>query len=105
MSNEPREIHHIVNAETWRKACEAGEYAPDSLKDEGFIHFSTTDQVSRTLARYYEGVENLLLVTYEADCFGDNLVFEATVSDEVFPHIYCAIDPAAARSVESIDRS
>lgn len=97
--NKLIEIHHIVDADVWARAVDAGIYAPDSLDDEGFVHFSRTAQVPGTLKRYYADVENLVLVTFDAASFGDDLVFEATVSDEEFPHVYSTIDPSHAISV------
>ncbi len=100
----PNEIHHIVEATVWADAVERGTYAPESLETEGFVHFSTTEQLDATLERYYADVENLVVVTFDAALFGDELVYEATVSDEEFPHVYSAIDPRRVLRVQRLAR-
>gem|GEM_PF-4677484 len=56
-------IFKIVHNDEWRAAEAAGIYR-GSAKDQadGFLHFSTEDQLIGTLTRYYADAEDLVLV-------------------------------------------
>ena len=47
-------LHHLVSAAEWSGVGD--EYRPASLAAEGFIHFSTADQIPATSLRYYAEV-------------------------------------------------
>jgi len=76
-------LFHIITAEAWAEAEALGTYAPPSLSSEGFIHLSTAEQVPGTLARFYAGVPDLLLLSVEVS----DAVFEE-VGHGTFPHLY-----------------
>jgi uncharacterized protein (DUF952 family) len=69
--------------------------SPDDVRD-GFIHFSTRDQVGETAARYFSGLDDLVLVTVDADELGHRLKWEAARGCALFPHLYGQLDTAAA---------
>jgi hypothetical protein len=60
-------IYKICPASAWREAERLGAYrgSADDARD-GFIHFSTAAQVPGTLAKYYSGQSNLLLIAVDA---------------------------------------
>ena len=82
-------IYKIVPALLWQEARRAGQFsgAPVDLAD-GFIHFSTADQVAETAARHFEGQTDLLLVAVDAGALGDTLVYEPSRGGALFPHLY-----------------
>ncbi|AWI55866.1 hypothetical protein AB395_0000182 [Sinorhizobium fredii CCBAU 45436] len=82
-------IYKIVPALLWQEARRAGQFAgaPVDLAD-GFIHFSTGDQVGETAARHFEGQTDLLLVAVDAGALGDKLVYEPSRGGALFPHLY-----------------
>jgi uncharacterized protein (DUF952 family) len=56
---------------------------------DGFLHFSTKTQIPETLARYYTGQTDLVLVAVETDALGTALRWEHAPSrGEDFPHLY-----------------
>jgi uncharacterized protein (DUF952 family) len=61
-------IYKIVPASLWQEARRSGRFdgAPVDLAD-GYVHFSTGEQVVETAARYFEGQEDLLLVAVDGD--------------------------------------
>ena len=75
----------IVNL--WEKAEAEGHFsgAEIDLRD-GFIHFSTAEQLGDTLRLHFEGVENLLLLTIDG-CRLD-LKWEPARNGNLFPHLY-----------------
>ncbi|MEP6600057.1 MAG: DUF952 domain-containing protein [Actinomycetota bacterium] len=90
-------IFHIVDRDVWRAAVVAGEYRPASLESEGFVHCSFAEQVPGTLARYYSGIANLLVVELDGARLTDVLRVEDTTGrGEAFPHVYAPIPIDAA---------
>ena len=41
-----RALFHIVDRTAWQAAAASGEYRPDSLSSEGFVHCSFAEQVA-----------------------------------------------------------
>ncbi len=93
----PGIIYKIVPETLWREAEAAGRFdgAPVDLKD-GFIHFSTAAQVRETAARHFAGLAGLLLVAVDGGRLGTALKWEQSRGGALFPHLYAALDPAAA---------
>jgi uncharacterized protein (DUF952 family) len=51
LNSEP--IFHITSRSQWQQALEIGIYQAESLKNEGFIHFSKFEQVVATANRFF----------------------------------------------------
>lgn len=81
-------IYKILRAEEWAALRDTGETngAPIDVAD-GYIHFSTATQVAETAAKYFAGVDGLMLLAYDADAL-DNLVWEPSRGGALFPHVY-----------------
>jgi uncharacterized protein (DUF952 family) len=93
-------IYRIVTSEVWRRAEAAGSFdgTEHDLRD-GFIHFSTADQVAQTAARHYAGQADLLLVGVNAEALGSALRWEPSRGGALFPHLYGALALGAVVSV------
>ena len=93
-------VYKICPRALWREAEALGRFtgAPVDHAD-GFIHFSTADQVAETAARHFAGQEDLLLVAVEADALGPALRFEPSRGGALFPHLYADLPLSAVRSV------
>ena len=85
----PSIIYKICESALWREAERAGMLrgAPVDLRD-GFIHFSTADQVRETAARHFAGASDLMLVAVDADALGAALKWEISRGGDLFPHLY-----------------
>lgn len=90
-------IYKICPADLWRAAVAAGVFrgSPVDLSD-GFIHFSTADQVKETAARYFSGETGLVLAAFDDTAFGPGLRYEPSRGGALFPHLYGPLDPKAA---------
>jgi uncharacterized protein (DUF952 family) len=82
-------IYKICPESLWREAEVKGVFpgAPVDIAD-GFIHFSTADQVRETARRHFAGQEGLLLIAVEPESFGEALRFEPSRGGDLFPHLY-----------------
>ncbi|WP_299479751.1 DUF952 domain-containing protein [uncultured Roseibium sp.] len=96
-------IFKIVPKSMWQQAVEAGVFAgaPIDLTD-GFIHFSTAEQVRETASKHFNGQHDLLLAAFEAESFSENLKWEPSRGDALFPHLYATLDPATALWVKEL---
>lgn len=90
-------IYKIAPDSLWRDAEAAGVFsgAPIDLAD-GFIHFSTAEQVRETAAKHFAGQDNLLLIAVDAEKLDDALKWEVSRGGALFPHLYTPLDPASA---------
>lgn len=83
----------------------AAPYQPDSLRSEGFIHFSTAAQVAGSANRYYADHSELLVLEVPVAGLSAELVWENTVGGtEPFPHLYGALQPDEVTRVHRIAR-
>lgn len=93
-------IYKIATEKQWREAEAAGVFAGALVDEEdGFIHFSTADQVAETARRHFAGQDDLLLVAVDAGKLGDALKFEPSRGGALFPHLYAPLPMAAVRKV------
>lgn len=93
-------IYKILSTEAWETAVAAGVFAgaPVDLAD-GFIHFSTADQVAETAGKHFAGRAGLVLAAFDAHAFGAALKWEISRGGARFPHLYATLDPALALRV------
>lgn len=98
-------IFKICHRADWETAAKAGAYS-GSAKDlaDGFLHFSTAEQLAGTLARYYAQEDGLVLVAVDAAALGATLKFEPSRDGALFPHLYSALPASAVAWVEAIRR-
>ncbi|MFC6687186.1 DUF952 domain-containing protein [Jhaorihella thermophila] len=82
-------IYKIFRAPEWAALQEAGETAgaPVDLAD-GFIHFSTAEQVAETAAKHFAGEDGLVLLAVDAETLGEALRWEPSRGGALFPHLY-----------------
>ncbi|HEY1632002.1 MAG TPA: DUF952 domain-containing protein [Rhizomicrobium sp.] len=94
-------IFKIVHAAEWDMV---GDLYAGSEKDraDGFLHFSTAEQVPGTLARYYAGARDLVLVAVDEAVLGAALRYEPSRDGALFPHLYAALPVAAVTWVRPI---
>jgi uncharacterized protein (DUF952 family) len=94
----PSTIYKISPRAPWEAAQAAGQFdgAPVDLAD-GFIHFSTADQVQETARRHFAGQSDLILAAIDADVLGSALVWEPSRGGELFPHLYAPLLATAVR--------
>jgi uncharacterized protein (DUF952 family) len=96
-------IYKICPASAWREAERLGVYrgSADDARD-GFIHFSTATQVNETARKHFFGQTGLFLIEVDAAALGDELRWERSRNDELFPHLYGQLDLGAVLRVISM---
>jgi uncharacterized protein (DUF952 family) len=99
-------IFKIVHSGEWR-AAEAERIYGGSGKDkaDGFLHFSTEEQLLGTLTRYYADAGDLVLVAVDADALGDALKYEPSTAGALYPHLYGDLPLSTVKWSRPIKRS
>jgi uncharacterized protein (DUF952 family) len=94
-----RMIYKVLTAEQWA-AAEAGEpiQAPVDVAD-GYVHFSTDQQIQATLSKWFKGKTGCVLASFDSDDFGPSLKWETARGGDLFPHVYGDVRAWQVRSL------
>ena len=96
-------IYHMCPAEAWAEAVAAGEYrGTEDDRRDGFLHFSTADQIAESARLHRAGQTGLVLVAVDPARLGARLRWETSRGGGLFPHLYGPLLPAEAASIESL---
>jgi glutathione S-transferase len=109
MGAEVELIYHTTRLADWQAAVRRGSYALSTIgrtvAEEGFIHASFPSQVQGVLDRYYQDVEDPLVLLHIATAAVVGLLrIEPAASGERFPHVYGELPVAAVVVVEPLAR-
>ena len=86
-------VYKIVSTEVWNNAVAAGIFqGADVDITDGYIHFSTADQVQSTLQKHFSRQSDLTLVAVDAQLLVGQIVYEEAREGELFPHLYSPLD-------------
>jgi uncharacterized protein (DUF952 family) len=85
-------IYKIIDIDEWKKTKENSYYS-GSKKDleNGYIHFSSEEQVRGTLKKFYTNQKNLFLLKVDTVKL-DHLLWEQASDGNMFPHLYSSLD-------------
>lgn len=103
---EPRSsdwIFHITARSAWNIALATGDYRPESLANEGFIHCSNWEQLVGTAHRYFQGQVDLVLLCIHPKRVNSELRYELGHESMLFPHIYGPLNLEAVVQVVPFD--
>jgi uncharacterized protein (DUF952 family) len=94
-------LFHIAPREAWQRAVASGLYRAPSLDTEGFIHLSTEAQWPKTLARFFFGATDLLLLVIDPVRVHAAIRFEPADGED-FPHLYGPLEVSAVVEVREL---
>ncbi|MCH9729808.1 MAG: DUF952 domain-containing protein [Actinomycetia bacterium] len=96
-------LFHLCSAAHWQAARESGELRPDSLREAGFVHLSSPEQVHLPANRLYAGRTDLMLLHLDAARLRAPVRWEPGAPSDpdamVFPHLYGPLPVAAVINV------
>lgn len=105
------QIYHITTRDAALEARFTGEYRPESLAREGFIHFSQRRQVLDVANAFYHGQADLVILVVEPSRLKAELRYEAPLhpansdslpsDSSLFPHLYGPLNMDAI--IETVD--
>ena len=80
-------IYKIRQIQEWQIACIKRVYAGSQIDiQDGFIHFSTRQQLGATAKKHFQGQKNLILIEIKIENL--DLTWEHSRGGELFPHLY-----------------
>jgi len=82
-------IYKIATRAAYDAAAPTGSFAgmPIDFTD-GYIHFSTAEQLAETLAKHFAGQSDLVLIAVRTADVTANLKWEVSRGGALFPHLY-----------------
>jgi uncharacterized protein (DUF952 family) len=96
-------IYKIVDKDMWASAQSAEVFAGAAIDlEDGYIHFSTSEQAEETAAKHFAGKQNLLLVAVSTEALGDTLKWEPSRGGDLFPHLYSTLKTDQAEWVKEL---
>ena len=102
-------VYKILTLEEWDNAKETGEITTDLDQQDGFIHLSTSNQLAGTLAFYFNGFDNLILLEFKSLELGEELIFEEPIPKGErggkFPHYYAKLETKLVSKNWEINRN
>src|SRR5271155_1270072 len=96
-------IYHMCRADEWAVAVKAKIYHGSSQDlADGFIHFSTADQIVESARRHRARQPRLMLIAVDASLLGERLHWEPSRDGDLFPHLYGPLNPAESANVHPL---
>ncbi len=98
-----RTIYHMCRREEWEAAAEAGRYGGSSQDAaDGFLHFSSAEQIVESAARHRAGQDGLVLLAVDGALLGAALKWEQSRGGALFPHLYGGLPLEAVVRVDDL---
>lgn len=116
-------VYHLVQAALWDNVVDSGStYFPPTYDVDGFTHGTANPAKLLTVANhFYRGIKDnwycLRMTVDSLNATGVRTIFEGTApvgdigpefdgaDDELFPHIFGGIEPAAVLEVHPVSRA
>ncbi|MCE5185219.1 MAG: DUF952 domain-containing protein [Planctomycetaceae bacterium] len=92
-------ILHITSREDWNKALNAGQYCPESLRTEGYIHCSKPSQVVEVANFLFKGQTGLVLLVIDPAKLNSRVKWECSQGSALYPHLYGPLNLTAVKAV------
>ncbi|MBX5460087.1 MAG: DUF952 domain-containing protein [Steroidobacteraceae bacterium] len=93
----------MCRREEWEAALRAGTYAGSSQDlADGFIHFSTAEQLPGSARKHRAGQTGLVLLVVDPQALGAALRWEPSRNGALFPHLYGNLPLSAVRAVHDL---
>ncbi|MFT4924224.1 MAG: hypothetical protein ACI8WB_000302 [Phenylobacterium sp.] len=96
-------IYLLAGQQEYDQALAAGELVRDSLQNEGFIHASPADQLSRVANKHYTNVANVLVLVVEQQRITPPVKWQPATGG-LYPHIFGPMNMDAVIEVQAIKK-
>lgn len=82
-------IYKIFRPAEWAE-LQANGATPGAPVDraDGYVHFSTAEQVAATLTKHFAGEQGLMLLACDSAALAGDLRWEVSRGGQDFPHLY-----------------
>ena len=105
MTDRPAVAFKVLTAEQMAALEHDGTFAgaPVDLAD-GFIHLSTSDQLTETVDKHFKGQEDLHVAEVDLSALGHAVKWEVSRGGALFPHIYAPLPLSAVVAYGPLER-
>jgi release factor glutamine methyltransferase len=97
----PDKIVHLCPRHEWSESQRLGEFRDHSLLQNGFIHCSQPEQAIDVANRYYQGVEDMVMLWIDPEKLEQEIRWEKS-GGGYYPHVYGPIDLQAVETVSRL---
>lgn len=95
-------IYKILPQSEWDAAQRDNVFRGSAIDlADGYIHFSSVDQLDETLAKHFAGQTDLVILHVDAETLGDQLRWEPSRGGDLFPHLYADLPLGAVTKTET----
>ncbi len=95
-------IYHITTLNWWKKLTDSEHYESPELREEGFIHCCTAEQLKLVIHKYFKDQKDLIVLHIDPDLLESELKYEMSLENQLFPHIYGKINLNSIIDIESL---
>lgn len=97
-------FYKIMTDKAWRDFQLLNIYGGSDVdKADGYIHFSTSDQLLETLEKHYAGQNGLVVLEIDGQALdAAHLKWEPARGGALFPHLYADLPLAAVRQAVTV---
>jgi uncharacterized protein (DUF952 family) len=95
-------IFHMCRRDEWQDAARSVYRGSTQDQADGFIHFSTAEQIVESARRHRAGQEGLVLIAVDPAALGPDLRWEPARSGALFPHLHGALPLTAVSWVRDL---
>jgi uncharacterized protein (DUF952 family) len=89
-------VYKILSSAEWQQVLAAQELAGFGIDlTDGFIHLSSGDQVKKIAQLYFDGRNDLMLISIDGGSLREALRWEKSLDDALFPHVYGTVPMGA----------
>ena len=98
-------VYKIADASLWSEAERAGAFTGAPVDEaDGFIHFSTADQLRATAAKHFAETDGLVLAAVSGAALAamGDYRYEPSRGGELFPHLHAPLPMSAVLWTEPL---
>ena len=102
-TTRPEFIYRLAIPARWAEAMQSGAFIGEADDErDGFIHFSTQDQIVASAAKHRAGQTGLVLLSVDPGLLVDILKWEPARGGALFPHLYGPLPVVAVIDVDNL---
>lgn len=88
----PMLVYKILRRDEWEQLKSDGQTMGSAVDiQDGFVHFSTAQQLGGTAAKHFTGETGLTLLACDGASMGERLHWEPSRGGALFPHLYSTL--------------
>jgi uncharacterized protein (DUF952 family) len=98
-------VYKVLPNSEWQAAQLAGVFHGSAVDvGDGYIHFSTAEQLTETLRRHFAGLPDLMLLHVDTDAITPQSAWrwEPSRGGALFPHLYAPLPVSAVKRVDAL---